>query len=590
MRRCALALLLLLATIGPVPAGAAPDTCGGLAVTIPGTSGPDHLVGTSGPDVIDGGSGDDVIDGRGGDDVICGGPGRDRLLGAAGGDTLLGMEGGDLLRGGTGPDLLVGGAGNDRLDGGTGTDRARGGTGTDRCEAERPRDCEALTYFVRTDGGSPAQCTGTADRAYPGTGTDRPCAWDHPFRALPPAGPARLSAGDTLTIGPGEYRMGTGAPGSGGCDPAASFDCRLGRIPGGTAAHPTRILGAGGPGCSAPPQLWGSGGSDTILDLTGASHVELGCLEITDHSSCVEFHSGRIACNREAPGAWASVGITATDSADVVLHDLDVHGLAAAGIAAGRLHDWSVTRVSIVGNGWVGWEGDVPGADANTGTMAFRRVDISWNGCGETYPGRKPTGCWGQTAGGYGDGLGTGETGGRWVFLNSTFSHNTSDGLDLLYLRRPGSRVILRGVTAEGNAGDQIKTTGPAYFTGLEIDAACGFFAGRPFTHHVDPCRAGGSALALGLRPGNTVSVREATIAGDGDCLMIAECAGNGGCQGTERVRVVQAEFTGGRQFGGGGDTTCLAWHDLPTDPFRYRAVTAHRVKASPCPPGVVCD
>jgi len=257
---------------------------------------------------------------------------------------------------------------------------------------------------------------------------------------------------------------------------------------------------------------------------------------------------------------------------------------------AGRLHDWTVSDVAITGNGWVGWEGDVPGDDANTGTMLFRRVEVTWNGCGETHPGGAPIGCWGQSAGGYGDGLGTGESGGRWVFVNSTFSHNASDGLDLLYLRRPGSSVVLRRVTAVGNAGDQVKTSGPAVFTGLEIDAECGFFAGKPFTYDVDACRAGGSGLALALRPDDTVTVTGASISGEGDCLMIAECTEGGGCTGAERVRVTAVEFTGGPEFGSGGDTTCLAWHDLPADPFRYREVAAHDVKADPCPPGVVCD
>ncbi|MBM3190812.1 MAG: hypothetical protein FJZ90_19090, partial [Chloroflexi bacterium] len=41
----------------------------------------------------------------------------------------------------------------------------------------------AVTYYVRPDGGSPTQCTGRVDAPYPGSGTNQPCAWDHPFRA-----------------------------------------------------------------------------------------------------------------------------------------------------------------------------------------------------------------------------------------------------------------------------------------------------------------------------------------------------------------------------------------------------------------------
>ena len=73
----------------------------------------------------------------------------------------------------------------------------------------------------------------------------------------------------------------------------------------------------------------------------------------------------------------------------------------------------------IAANGWVGFDGDLGSNvkdSANNGTLLFRRVVIAWNGCGETYPGKKPQGCWGQEAGGYGDGLGTASTGGDWIF------------------------------------------------------------------------------------------------------------------------------------------------------------------------------
>jgi hypothetical protein len=332
--------------------------------------------------------------------------------------------------------------------------------------------------------------------------------------------------------------------------------------------------------------LWGAGRSAAVVDLSGVSHVEIGCLEITDHSSCVEDHTGGLACGRTGP--WAALGITAVDATDVHLHDLSIHGLASAGIAAARLTDWVVEDVVIRANGWVGWEGDVSGPDANRGKLLFRRVEITWNGCAEQYPDGDPAGCWSHSAGGYGDGLGTGETGGKWVFVDSTFSHNASDGLDLLYLRNPPGRVVLRRVTAAGNAGNQIKTTGPTVIEGLAADSQCGFFAGKPFTHGVEHCRAGGSAVALSLRPGDTATITEATVSGEGDCLLTAECADRS-CNGTERVSVRDSMFTGGPEFGNPGDTTCLAWHDLPGDPFRFHDVVARDVKADPCPDGVTC-
>ncbi len=68
-----------------------------------------------------------------------------------------------------------------------------------------PPEPSATTYYIRPDGGSPHQCTGQVDAPYPGSGTGQPCAWDHPFRALPPDGSPRFAGGDTLIIGPGPW-------------------------------------------------------------------------------------------------------------------------------------------------------------------------------------------------------------------------------------------------------------------------------------------------------------------------------------------------------------------------------------------------
>ena len=51
---------------------------------------------------------------------------------------------------------------------------------------------ELKTFYIRADGGDTTQCTGQANKPYSGEGTGLDCAWDHPFRALPPGGPARI--------------------------------------------------------------------------------------------------------------------------------------------------------------------------------------------------------------------------------------------------------------------------------------------------------------------------------------------------------------------------------------------------------------
>lgn len=446
----------------------------------------------------------------------------------------------------------------------------------------------ATTYYVRPDGGSPNQCTGLVNAPYPGSGTNQPCAWDHPFRALPPGGTPRIAGGDTLIIGSGSYMMGYGAPGADNCDSTYPWDCYMPPIPSGpSASNPTRILGIG----VTPPELWGTERTYIILNLTDSSNVEIAWLEITDHSGCVEFHTGGLACKRDSYpyGPWAAIGLYAEDSANVHLQDLNIHGLAHTGIQAGRLTDWTVENVRIAGNGWVGWDGDISGNDSNAGTLLFRRWTVEWNGCGETYPGQQPTGCWAQTAGGYGDGVGTGLTGGRWIIEDSKFLRNTSDGLDLLYVQEPGSRIEIRRTRAEGNAGNQIKTTGPTVVENSIIVGNCGYFDGQPFTYNVDNCRALGSALALNLKLGDQDTVINNTLTSEGDCLVTVECYGT--CDGSESVLMRNNIFQGQTDFLQPWENTCLTWSGgFPRDPLDIDYSVINEVKDDLCPgPNDIC-
>ncbi|MGD2206904.1 MAG: hypothetical protein PVH17_09005, partial [Anaerolineae bacterium] len=385
------------------------------------------------------------------------------------------------------------------------------------------------TYYIRPDGGSAEQCTGLADAPYPGSEATQDCAWDHPFRAFEPSGEpgvpgtVRIVGGDVLVVAGGSYRMGYGAPGAENCSPDYPWDCHMPPVPSGPdATHPTRILGAGwDSGCSSPPELWGSERPWYILNLEGSDNIEIVCLEVTDHAGCVEDHSGGLACQRDAApfGDWAPVGLYAADAENVTLRHLDIHGLANTGVHAGRLADWTVEDVRIAGNGWAGWDGDIEGDDANTGVLLFRRWMVEWNGCAETYPDGQPTGCWAQSAGGYGDGVGTGPTGGEWIIEDSAFLHNTSDGLDLLY-HSLGGRVVLDRVRAEGNAGNQVKITGQTTITNSVLVGNCAFFEGQPFTYHVDHCRALGNTLEVVYTGGEQSTIINSTFYGQGDGLV----------------------------------------------------------------------
>ncbi|MFM1987605.1 MAG: hypothetical protein RJA99_562 [Pseudomonadota bacterium] len=436
------------------------------------------------------------------------------------------------------------------------------------------------TFHVRTDGGPPSRCDGRSDAPAAGA-QGRACAWSHPFHALPPGGPARIAGGDRLVIADGAYMMGHGAPGAEGCSRDFPWDCHMPPVPSGPdAARPTRIVGAGhASGCRTRPELWGTERARTVLNLTGSSNVELACLEVTDRSPCVEFHSGSIRCKRDAfpYGPWAGTGLIASDSRNVRLVDLDIHGLAGAGVRAGRIADWASIDLRIAANGWVGWDGDIgEGGSSNSGTLRFVRWVVEWNGCGETYPQRQPVGCWGQTAGGYGDGVGTARTGGHWIVEDSVFRYNTSDGLDLLYLQGDG-RLTIDRVVAEGNAGNQIKARGPTTIRNAVVAGHCAFFRGKPFTHHVDDCRAMGDAVSLALDPGQVATLTSSTVYGEGNCLVVA------GGDASTRVVARNTILAGGPFALRPGDTSCWYYSEggvlLQTD---YLLIHSRRGPACP--------
>ena len=191
-------------------------------------------------------------------------------------------------------------------------------------------------------------------------------------------------------------------------------------------------------------------------------------------------------------------------------------------------------------------------------------------------------GCWGQSAGGYGDGVASGEGGGHWLIEDSVIAHNTSDGLDLLYLQ-PGSSVEIRRTLVEGNAGNQIKVTGPLILENSILVGDCGFFKGKPFTHHVDNCRAAGNALAVYLYGGDQVSVVNNTLLSAGDCLVYAELEEAG--DGSETVYLRNNIFLGWPDFESPSEQSCLVYEEsFPTNPFDIDYSLIAGVKDGACP------
>ena len=406
---------------------------------------------------------------------------------------------------------------------------------------------QATTWYVRTDGGTSTQCTGTTDAAYPGSGNGQACAFNHPFWALQPGQRASnftpttvMQPGDTLVIDSGSYMIGYGAPNSSNsmCYQPATWGCAIASIPSGIdASHPTIITGAN---CSAPPQLWGTQRLSSIFDIESEHDITIKCLELTDHSMCIDSYQpttntgGVTACNRSSYpyGTWASNGIYASDDADLTLQNLNIHGFADYGINSGRLSgNTLLDGVTLRANGWGGWSGDLGGNNHNStdsGTITVRNSTVAWNGCAEAYPSTTIVGCWGQNEGGYGDGFAEAWTGGTWVFTNDNFIANTQDGLDMLYANGTGS-VTMDRLYASENAGNGIKSSGPATLTNSIVNGYCDNWAGFPIAGDGSSgvagtmCRADGTAVVMEFNAasGQTVTLAYNTITGDGDTLFV---------------------------------------------------------------------
>jgi hypothetical protein len=458
-----------------------------------------------------------------------------------------------------------------------------------------PASGDGRNWFVRSDGGDASQCDGRSDAPYTGNGSARACAWRHPFIALPPGGAPRIAGGDTLVVGPGDYMMGIGAPDTERCEAASSRHCHMPPIPSGPSPErPTRLLGAGHDrGCPAAPQLWGSERAELVLNLHGASNIEIACFEITDRAACIEHHCNRgncqgevAACRKDGPpfGPWAYFGLSAHDSSNVLLRDLTIHGMAASGIRAGRLHDWTSERLTLRANGWAGWDGDIGGNSANSGQIVFREAHIAWNGCAERHPGGEIFGCWAGHGGGYGDGLGTAETGGHWRFEDSIISHNTSDGLDLLYLDDNGSLSVVRS-WFEGNAGNQLKARGRIRVENSVVVGNCGYFA--PAHRNMggnDHCRSHGNALSLGMFADSEIDLVNNTISSEGDCLLLTAGGGT-----AARLNVINNVLLGEPDWRRPERRSCVHYSDGGSEAVRWERNFVGSVRYGACPAGSLC-
>ncbi len=428
------------------------------------------------------------------------------------------------------------------------------------------------TWYVRRDGGSrysekvrSGQCDGKADAAYRGSGVNQHCAFND-FRYLYDDRSYGNSAwviagGDTVIIRNGPWRIGFDQGASANDVWCAGGSGRQGctgpTIPAGTAEHHTRILGENYASCgtstttdkSKLTQLFGGFGLGPVLNLGGAQFVDVQCIEITRHSQCATHGDPRLPsdCKRyESPiDDFDSDGIMTTQKThDVFLQDMWIHGHTDRGVIGPIGGLVSCLRCDISYNAMAGWDFDDGGGTPSVnGVWDFNYSTIEWNGCSQEYPitHRFPAlYCYGQSTGGYGDGVGTPPKTCLTAHIDhSTFRYNTQDGLDLGHIDTGTCSLTITNSIAYGNSGGQFKwgpNENPVVFVNNIVVGNCTRLSqpldGTPASynkHLADFCRAE-DALSFNFRQGGTVLMANNTIVTYSPTTIDIDCWEEHGC------------------------------------------------------------
>ena len=465
-----------------------------------------------------------------------------------------------------------------------------------------PLNVAASVFYVRTDGSNSTNCTGQANSAYDGSGTGEACAYSHPFYWTGWWGDGSISSGgvapsyaggDDLIISCNDSGDCTGVTFNVGYDPSWtdmnsswSYGGFMRPIKDGTSGNHTTIKGCSSSGCSNPsmrPGFTGMGRNKMNINLQSSDYVDIEDIDVYDTATCGVGHALYNCGSADAAEASVLNNINITGATNISLKNMKIYGAYSYGVFGGGGSNITFDNTDISYNSLAGWDADSCFSDGTcglTGTITFQNGSkVNNNGC--VMPSSLGTiaseGCYSQDQTGYGDGIGTNDTGGDWVFTDIEMKNNTSDGLDLLYHNRgsySGGTIVIKRSVFEGNAGNQIKVSNALHLEDSKIIGNCGYHYGKSFTctsgtcgHAFNTCRAGGNSIAIEFKSGDSTipELFSNTITSNGDVGLQT----SGTCTSGLDILDSNNIWIGGREFnddtgingGGGNDTSSIFYN-----------------------------
>jgi hypothetical protein len=134
---------------------------------------------------------------------------------------------------------------------------------------------QATTYFVRTDGGTSVQCTGTTDAAYPGSGTGQPCAFSTIPAAVTPSVCGdfiKLKTGQTFDVSSAVVLTNKSCSVTAITITSTGYSVVLGtRVATGDAASMAKV------------RMTNASGQGAFVDVAGGSYWRIQGIEVTDN-------------------------------------------------------------------------------------------------------------------------------------------------------------------------------------------------------------------------------------------------------------------------------------------------------------------